>query len=108
MSESLFLVEKKEFKAFVERLIADKIRTEVVEERTYSIVKVFSIKNDACLCAQKWYNDDETPDEYYIFNLPEKDEWIQAIPKRKIELNEEETKVFFEELEKILKEKAKQ
>lgn len=106
MGESLYLVEKEDFKALTERLIVEKVRTERIEERTSTIVKVFGIESNDCICSHKWYNDDTIPDEYYIFKLPENDEWGPAIPKRKVELTDEETKLLFEELAAYMKEKA--
>ena len=45
------------------------------------------------------------PEEYYIFKLPEPDEWGDAIPKRKIILEtEEEVQAFFDALSKLKKE----
>lgn len=40
---SLYLVEKEDYKALIERLIVEKIRTEHIEERDHTTVKVLSL-----------------------------------------------------------------
>lgn len=103
MNESLFLVNKEDFMALVERFYVEKIRTEKVEEREHTTVKVYEIDSDECICSHRWFNDDETPDEYYIFNLPNASTMGPPRAKRRVELNEEETKIFLTELAKVLK-----
>lgn len=95
--ESLYLVEKEDYIALVERLIKDKMETELIEEREFSFFKVKSKQTNNYICACKFYNSGAAP-EYYVFNLPEKDEWGPAKAKRRVELTEEESKLFWEEL----------
>lgn len=104
-NNSLFLVEKEDFKSLVERLKFDKIRTEKIEETLSTTVKIYGIDSDNCICSHKWYNDDAIPDEYYIFKLPTSEEWGPAVPKLKVELNEEESEMLFKEIVNALKEK---
>lgn len=106
MNESIFLVEREDYKALVERLKVEKIRTEKIEEREYTIIKVFGIDSDECICSRKTYREGANkPEEYYIFKLPEPDEWGDAIPKRKIILEtKEEVQAFFDVLSKLRKE----
>lgn len=96
-NESLFLVEKGEYAAYVERLIPEKMDTEIIEDREFSIFKVKSRKTGIYLCGCKFYRD-ERPTEYYIFELPEKDEWTAAKPKLQVQLTEDESKQLWEEL----------
>ena len=109
MNDSIFLVNKEDYKALVERLKVEKIRTEKVEEREFTIIKIFGIDSDDCICARKTYNEGANkPEEYYIFKLPESDEWGDAIPKRKIVLEtKEEVQAFFNFLSEMRKEQEK-
>lgn len=103
MNNSLYLVEKEDYKALIERLIVEKIRTERIEENEHTTVKVFGIESNECICSHRWYNDETKSEEYYIFKLPENDEWTAAKPKLKIDLTSEESKLLWEELVKALK-----
>ena len=106
MKDSIYLVDREDYKALVERLKVEKIRTEKIEEREYSILKVFGINSDDCICSRKTYNEGKFPEEYYIFKLPEDDEWGPPVPKRKIVLEtKEEVQAFFNALSKLQKEK---
>ena len=109
MNDSMFLVEREDYKALVERLKAEKIRTEKIKEREFTIIKIFGIDSDDCICARKTYNEEaDKPEEYYIFKLPESDEWGDAIPKRKIVLEtKEEVQAFFDFLSEMRKEQEK-
>ena len=60
MNESIFLVEREDYKAFVERL-----KVEAMEVK-------------------------EEDEKYYIFEFPDDDEWGPPIPKRKITLETKE------------------
>lgn len=102
-NESLFLVEKEDFLGLVERLYAEKIRTEKVEEREHTTVKVYEIDSNDCICSHRWFTDDTKPDEYYIFNLPSAETMGAPRAKRRVVLTEEETKIFFTELIKAIK-----
>ena len=109
MNDSIYLVDREDYKALVDRLKVEKIRTEKIEEREYSIFKVFGIDSDDCICSRKSYNDESKPEEYYIFKFPEPDEWGPPIPKRKIVLEtKEEVQAFFNALSKLQKEKENQ
>ena len=69
MNDSIFLVGREDYKALVERLKVEKIRTEKIEEREFTILKVFGIDSDDCICARKTYNEGlNKPEEYYILN----------------------------------------
>ena len=105
MNDSIFLVERQDYKALVERLKVEKIRTEKIKEREFTIIKVFGIDSNDCICARKTYNEGlNKPEEYYIFKLPEADEWGQAIPKRKITLEtKEEVQAFFNLISELQK-----
>ena len=89
MNKSIFLVEREDYKAFVERL---KSEARVVKEeeltRSSAATKVFSKKTGKCLCSRVYSKDEE--EKYYIFDFPDDDEWGQQIPKRKITLETKE------------------
>ena len=109
MNESIFLVDREDYKALVERLKVEKIRTEKIEEREYTIIKIFGIDSEECICSRKTYNNGSKPEEYYIFKFPEDDEWGPPIPKKKIVLEtKEEVQTFFNILSQIQKEKNKE
>lgn len=104
--DSVFLVERDDYKSFVERLKKEKMRIEDIQEREFSIVKIFSQSSGKCLCSRKTYNEGAHPEEYYIFEYPEQDEWGPPIPKRKLVLEtKEEVQAFFDALSKLQKEK---
>ena len=89
MNESIFLVEREDYKAFVERLKVEAI--EVKEEeltRSSDATKVFSKKTGKCLCSRVYSK--EADEKYYIFEFPDDDEWGPPIPKRKITLQTKE------------------
>ena len=89
MDESIFLVEREDYKAFVERLKVEAI--EVKEEeltRSSAATKVFSKKTGKCLCSRVYSA--EADEKYYIFEFPDDDEWGPPIPKRKITLETNE------------------
>ena len=105
MNDSIYLVDRQDYKALVERLKVEKIRTEKIEEREFTILKVFGIDSNECICSRKTYNEGAHPEEYYIFKLPESDEWGPPVPKRKIVLDsKEQVQAFFNLLSEIQKE----
>ena len=106
MNESIFLVEREDYKSLIERLKVEKIRTEKVEEREYTIIKIFGIDSNECICSRKAYTNGTKPEEYYIFKFPKDDEWGPPVPKRKVVLEtKEEVQAFFNALSKLQKEK---
>lgn len=108
-NESIYLVSREEYKSVIERLIPEKVRTEQIEDRTFSLVKIFSVNTNDCICSRKTYCDRETPEEYYIFKLPEADEWGEAIPKKKLVLEtKEEVQNLFNFISQLAKEKEKE
>ena len=89
MDESIFLVEREDYKSFVERLKIEVM--EVKEEeltRSSAATKVFSKKTGKCLCSRVYSKDED--EKYYIFDFPDDDEWGPPIPKRKITLETNE------------------
>ena len=52
MNDSIFLVEREDYKALVERIKVEKIITEKIDEREFTILKVFGIDSDDCICAR--------------------------------------------------------
>ena len=89
MNESIFLVEREDYKAFVERLRVESI--DVKEEeltRSSAATKIFSKKTGKCLCSRVYSKEED--EKYYIFEFPDDDEWGPPIPKRKITLETKE------------------
>lgn len=96
-NESVYLVEKEDYEALVERLVKEKMETEFIEDREFFIFKVKSKQTGNYICSCKFYRNGNVP-EYYIFELPEKDEWVAAKSKLRVELTEDESKMLWEEL----------
>lgn len=89
MDESIFLVEREDYKAFVERLKVEAIEVKKEElTRSSAATKVFSKKTGKCLCSRVYSA--EADEKYYIFEFPDDDEWGPPIPKRKITLETKE------------------
>lgn len=89
MDNSIFLVEREDYKSFVERLNHDSY--EVREEelnRTSTATKIYSKKTGKCLCSR--ISSKEEPEKYFIFEFPDNDEWGPPIPKRKVILETKE------------------
>jgi hypothetical protein len=83
MNKELFEVSRQEYKAFVERLL----QSEVIQKENITTVK--SKKTGKILCEREYFPDEEIQ-KYYIFNLPESDEWTEAIGKVKMVLETKE------------------
>lgn len=104
MTESIYLVEREDYKALVERLKVEKIRTEKIVEKEFTILKIFGIDSNECICSRKTYNEGVNPEEYYIFKFPEDNEWGPPVPKRKIVLDtKEEVQAFFNLISELQK-----
>ena len=89
MDDSIFLVEREDYKAFVERLKVEAIEAKKEElTRSSAATKVFSKKTGKCLCSRVYSKEED--EKYYIFEFPDDDEWGPPIPKRKITLETNE------------------
>lgn len=109
----IFSVSRAEYKEFLNQLKGDARRVEEIEITNYSkAVKVFSQKTGKCLCSRVSYmartNDEEPkPEKYYIFEMPDDDERLAAIPKMKVVLEtKEEVQAFLDGMKKMKEQEA--
>ena len=105
MDNSIYEVDKEEYKIFLEQLNGEKLDKEESWLDNVHITKLVSKKTNKHLCSR--VSDSELKEEhYYIFNYPDNDE--RAVPKPvctiKLE-SKEEVQAFVDILNKIQKEK---
>lgn len=100
-NKEIFEVTKADFRAFAERLKSECCHTETVQpEEDFLQMYTYSNRTETLLCGREKKLD--SPEKYYIFNYPEKDEWGPAIPKMKLTLETaEEVQAFFDALKKM-------
>ena len=102
--DSLYLVSPEEFKSFFNQLKDECIDIEVFKEREFKFIKVFRKGTDECICCRQVFNEENKPDNYYIFIIPPAEEMNPPAAVRKIVLTEEdEVKALFEMLNKEIK-----
>ena len=80
-----YLVDKEDYVNFVQRLVGGYGELEKEETDEYVIVAIASKRTDKLWCARKSYKNSQ-PEEYYIINYPDRDEWSEPIAKRKVVL----------------------
>ena len=104
MDNSIYEVERDEYKIFLEQLNLDKMDLEESWLEQTHIRKVISKKTNKHLCSR--ISDAELEEEhYFIFNYPDDDECVTPKPKMKIKLEtKEEVQTFFDALSKLQKE----
>ena len=107
MDNSIYEVDRDEYKAFLGQLDTNKTHIEEDWIEQLHVVKIISNKTNKHLSSR--INDDETQEEFYfIFNYPEEDERVQPKPVLKINLEtKEEVQEFFNALSKLQKEVEK-
>ena len=97
MNEEIFEVTRRDYQAFVERLVPGKGKVDEQDD----FIKIYSVVTGRCLCGRKSTEDAE---KYYIFNYPEDDEWGPPIPKVRINLEtKEEVQALFDALAELRK-----
>ena len=102
---SLFEVSREEYKQFVKRIKpgCGEIANEEINRHAMA-TKIMSKKTGKCLCSRVCY-DDETPEQYYIFEIPDADESQEYIPCKKVVLEtREQVQAFFDVMAKLSKE----
>lgn len=106
LNNEVFEVTRADYKSFIERLVKGVIFTkeETIDENTCQM-NVFSKKTNKLLCARKYSKIKDAKEKYYIFEYPDSDEWIDAIPKVKITLEtKEEVQAVLEAFKKMREE----
>lgn len=100
MNIDIFEVTRKDYHAFVERIIPGKGR--IVDEQN-GFIKIYSNATDKCWCGRKEATEEEA-EKYYIFDYPEVDEWGPPVPKVRLTLEtKEEVQAFFNALSELRK-----
>ena len=107
MDNSIYEVEREEYKTFLEQLNAEKTRKEESWLEQVHVVKIISNKTNKHLCSR--VSDAELEEEhYYIFNYPDDDERIAPKPVLRVKLEtKEEVQNFFNALNKAQAEAKK-
>lgn len=107
MDNSIYEVDREEYKTFLGQLNIEKMHKEESWLEQIHTVKVVSNKTNRHLCSR--ISDAELEEEhYFIFNYPDDDERIQPKPVCKITLNDkEQVQDFFNALSKLQKEAQK-
>lgn len=101
MDNSIYEVEREDYKNFLEQLNTEKMHKEESWLEQVHIVKIISNTTNTHLCSR--ISDSELKEEhYYIFNYPNDDERITPKPVCKINLDtREEVQTFFNALSKL-------
>lgn len=103
MDNSIYEVEREEYKTFLDQLDKTKMHTEESWLEQVHIVKIISNKTNKHLSSR--VNDAELEEEhYFIFNYPDSNECVAPKPVVKINLDtREEVQNFFNALSKLQK-----
>ena len=102
MREELYSVTRDEYVGFVKQLIPQNMHTEHIEndDETASL-KIYANRDDM-LIAEQYLNADGIY-EYYVYNMPVKEDRRSAKPVQKIVLEtQEEVQAFFDILQKAI------
>lgn len=105
MDNSIYEVEREDYRNFIEQLNKEMMDTEVYSYQNCLFTKVFSKKTKKHLSSRVSDSDLEE-EHYFIFNYPDDDERIAPKPVMKINLTtKEEVQAFFNALNKMQQEK---
>lgn len=105
MDNSIYEVEREDYRNFIEQLNKEMMDTEVYSYQNCLFTKVFSKKTKKHLSSRVSDSDLEE-EHYFIFNYPDDDERLAPKPTLKITLDtQEEVQEFMNALAKIQKEK---
>jgi hypothetical protein len=101
MDNSIYEVEKEDYKTFIQQLNTEKTHKEESWLEQVHIVKIISNSTNTHLCSR--ISDSELEEEhYYIFNYPNDNERIAPKPVCTINLDtREEVQTFFNALSKL-------
>lgn len=90
MNKELFSVSRGEYADFFKGLKISMV--DIINENTESFMETttYSKKSRKKLCSRICYKDMETPEEYYIFEIPDAEESVEYIPGVKVTLTSKE------------------
>ena len=101
MDESVYRVEKEDYKAFLGQLDTSKTDIQVSEQEDHTTIRIVSQASGACLCARILYPQREEV-EYYIYEYPSPDERVAPKPILHVNLEtKEEVQAFMSALGKM-------
>ena len=104
MDNNIYEVSRDDYAGFLGQLNKSMCDVEQLYEEKSSTITVKSKKTGKILCTRIIY--EEEPEQYYVYNMPEKEERVPPKPIQKITLTtQEEVQTFFNALAKLQKRK---
>lgn len=82
----IYEVERPDYESFVRRLIGGFGRLEREETEEYKLIYIVSKRTDKIWCARKSFKNGE-PEQYFIVDYPDRDEWMAAQPTHQVVLD---------------------
>ena len=82
----IYEVERPDYESFVRRLIGGFGRLEREETDEYELIYIVSKRTDKIWCARKSFKNGE-PEQYFIVDYPDRDEWTAAQPTHQVVLD---------------------
>lgn len=82
----IYEVDRPDYESFVRRLIGGFGRLEREENEEYELVYITSKRTDKIWCARKSFKNGE-PEQYFIVDYPDRDEWVAAQPTHQVVLD---------------------
>lgn len=107
MNNEIFEVSRDQYVGLLDQ-IKPASRVIVQEQnQNYIIIKCYGKTNNKLLCERYAAQNDDVQDKFYIYDLPENQDWQPAKPKLKVTLQtREEVQDFFNCLAQLHKEKS--
>ena len=98
MDESIYEVNRSDYKNFLETVKSSIREVKEFNEGDYHHIEVYSKTNGAKLASRKFYmGDDKSEERYYIWNMPCEEDMIPPIPKYTLNLEtREEVQAFLD------------
>lgn len=107
MNEEIYAVERDEYTGVVDTIKPSSRHVETIKEDDKTIVTISNPKTGLLYCKRIIPTNSEEPEQYYVFELPEGDDWRPPKSRLKLELKTpEEVKAFIEILNKVQKGKT--
>lgn len=109
MDNSIYEVNREDYKNFIEQMAPGSGQVKHVEAGIYHYTYIYSKKTNKKLCGKRTFIGENShkkhPEKYYIFEMPDNDERRDPIPKVRLELKtKEEVQAFFNAISKMNKE----
>ena len=102
--DDIYEVSRDEYVGFLNQIRPSARATKTLEEKNYTILNSYSIKNNNHLCTRMIPKNEDEIEKYYVINMPDDDERQAPKAVRKIVLeSKEEVQTFFDILSKLQK-----